>query len=216
VVRKSFAGTPRKGSRKFAADGLSIGCGSQRVIAVVVFYRHLQPQDIYYNMRYSAHCRRWYRWPAQYRYGTVAVNGGRWCDSVPARIIAARIKISALAKVGRKMGCAMSAEERAALARSRQIERNLREDGLQAAKDIKLLLLGEQTSYSALAATFLSQENPLHQRRWRRGRLVDGGVRTSYSEFFIFYFSRLNNIIYCFTNELFLTCEMHFSDRMHY
>lgn len=60
-----------------------------------------------------------------------------------ARIIAARVKISALAKVGRKMGCAMSAEERAALARSRQIERNLREDGLQAAKDIKLLLLGE-------------------------------------------------------------------------
>ncbi|XP_035207419.1 G protein alpha o subunit-like, partial [Stegodyphus dumicola] len=40
------------------------------------------------------------------------------------------------------MGCAMSAEERAALARSRQIERILREDGIQAAKDIKLLLLG--------------------------------------------------------------------------
>lgn len=98
---------------------------------------------------------------------------------LPARIIAARIKISALAKVGRKMGCAMSAEERAALARSRQIERNLREDGLQAAKDIKLLLLGEQTSYSALAATFLSQNNFLHRRR-RRGRLVAGGGRTSY------------------------------------
>lgn len=41
------------------------------------------------------------------------------------------------------MGCAMSAEERAALARSKQIEKNLKEDGLQAAKDIKLLLLGE-------------------------------------------------------------------------
>ncbi len=36
----------------------------------------------------------------------------------------------------------MSAEERAALARSKQIEKNLKEDGLQAAKDIKLLLLG--------------------------------------------------------------------------
>ena len=44
---------------------------------------------------------------------------------------------------GRKMGCAMSAEERAALARSKQIEKNLKEDGIQAAKDIKLLLLGE-------------------------------------------------------------------------
>ncbi|PBC25151.1 Guanine nucleotide-binding protein G(o) subunit alpha [Apis cerana cerana] len=39
------------------------------------------------------------------------------------------------------MGCAMSAEERAALARSKQIEKNLKEDGIQAAKDIKLLLL---------------------------------------------------------------------------
>lgn len=41
------------------------------------------------------------------------------------------------------MGCAMSAEERAALARSKQIEKNLKEDGIQAAKDIKLLLLGK-------------------------------------------------------------------------
>lgn len=36
----------------------------------------------------------------------------------------------------------MSADERAALARSKQIEKNLKEDGIQAAKDIKLLLLG--------------------------------------------------------------------------
>lgn len=40
------------------------------------------------------------------------------------------------------MGCTMSADERAALARSKQIEKNLKEDGIQAAKDIKLLLLG--------------------------------------------------------------------------
>lgn len=40
----------------------------------------------------------------------------------------------------------MSAEERAALARSKQIEKNLKEDGIQAAKDIKLLLLGESRS----------------------------------------------------------------------
>lgn len=45
------------------------------------------------------------------------------------------------------MGCAQSAEERAAAARSRLIERNLKEDGLQAAKDIKLLLLGKKTKY---------------------------------------------------------------------
>lgn len=50
--------------------------------------------------------------------------------------------------VGKKMGCAMSAEERAALARSKQIEKNLKEDGIQAAKDIKLLLLGKYSSYT--------------------------------------------------------------------
>ena len=37
----------------------------------------------------------------------------------------------------------MSADERAALERSKQIEKNLKEDGIQAAKDIKLLLLGK-------------------------------------------------------------------------
>jgi hypothetical protein len=41
----------------------------------------------------------------------------------------------------------MSAEERAALARSKQIEKNLKEDGIQAAKDIKLLLLGESLHF---------------------------------------------------------------------
>lgn len=37
----------------------------------------------------------------------------------------------------------MSAEERLALERSKAIEKNLKEDGIQAAKDIKLLLLGK-------------------------------------------------------------------------
>lgn len=49
---------------------------------------------------------------------------------------------SLLAAVG-DMGCASSAEERAAIARSKLIEKNLKEDGIQAAKDIKLLLLGK-------------------------------------------------------------------------
>lgn len=43
------------------------------------------------------------------------------------------------------MGCTTSAEERAAIQRSKQIEKNLKEDGIQAAKDIKLLLLGKCT-----------------------------------------------------------------------
>ena len=41
------------------------------------------------------------------------------------------------------MGCTMSAEERAAVERNKQIEKSLKEDGLQAQKDIKLLLLGK-------------------------------------------------------------------------
>lgn len=56
----------------------------------------------------------------------------------------------------RIMGCAQSAEERAAAARSRLIERNLKEDGLQAAKDIKLLLLG---TYPAPIWTLLVHNN---------------------------------------------------------
>lgn len=39
------------------------------------------------------------------------------------------------------MGCAMSTHEERVRARSKQIEKNLKEDGIQAAKDIKLLLL---------------------------------------------------------------------------
>jgi len=44
---------------------------------------------------------------------------------------------------GRTMGCSMSAEERQALERNKIIEKALKEDGVQAAKDIKLLLLGK-------------------------------------------------------------------------
>ena len=53
------------------------------------------------------------------------------------------------------MGCAMSAEERASRARSKQIEKNLKEDGIQAAKDIKLLLLGQSNiaSYHSVVAS---------------------------------------------------------------
>jgi hypothetical protein len=47
-----------------------------------------------------------------------------------------------VAEVQSKMGCSMSAEERQALERNKVIDKALKEDGLQAAKDIKLLLLG--------------------------------------------------------------------------
>lgn len=42
------------------------------------------------------------------------------------------------------MGCTVSAEDKAAAERSRMIDRNLREDGEKAAREVKLLLLGER------------------------------------------------------------------------
>ncbi|KAK8389148.1 hypothetical protein O3P69_020847 [Scylla paramamosain] len=40
-----------------------------------------------------------------------------------------------------RMGCTMSAEDRAARARNKEIEKKMKEDANEAAKDVKLLLL---------------------------------------------------------------------------
>lgn len=40
------------------------------------------------------------------------------------------------------MGCAVSAEERAAIARTKQIDQTLKEEGQRKKRDVKLLLLG--------------------------------------------------------------------------
>uniref|UniRef100_A0A671DM07 G protein subunit alpha i2 n=1 Tax=Rhinolophus ferrumequinum TaxID=59479 RepID=A0A671DM07_RHIFE len=39
------------------------------------------------------------------------------------------------------MGCTLSAEDKAAVEQSKMIDRNLREDGEKAAREVKLLLL---------------------------------------------------------------------------
>ena len=62
------------------------------------------------------------------------------------------------------MGCTMSQEERAALERSRMIEKNLKEDGMQAAKDIKLLLLGAGESGKS---TIVKQMKWVIERNWK-------------------------------------------------
>ncbi|VVD04008.1 unnamed protein product [Leptidea sinapis] len=67
------------------------------------------------------------------------------------------------------MGCASSAEERAAIARSKQIEKNLKEDGIQAAKDIKLLLLGAGESGKS---TIVKQMNGFTNEDFKQYRPV--------------------------------------------
>jgi len=51
------------------------------------------------------------------------------------------------------MGCTVSAEDKQAYERSKAIEKNLKEDGLQAAKDIKLLLLGKKFASNYIASS---------------------------------------------------------------
>lgn len=58
------------------------------------------------------------------------------------------------------MGCSLSADDRAALERNRAIERSLKEDGMQAAKDIKLLLLGAGESGKS---TIVKQMKIIHE-----------------------------------------------------
>ncbi|KAA0723268.1 Guanine nucleotide-binding protein G(o) subunit alpha [Triplophysa tibetana] len=58
------------------------------------------------------------------------------------------------------MGCTLSAEERAAMERSRAIEKNLKEDGITAAKDVKLLLLGGGESGKS---TIVKQMKIIHE-----------------------------------------------------
>lgn len=41
------------------------------------------------------------------------------------------------------MGCTLSTEDKAAVERSKMIDRNLRDDGEKAAREVKLLLLGK-------------------------------------------------------------------------
>uniref|UniRef100_A0A3P9PHZ7 Uncharacterized protein n=1 Tax=Poecilia reticulata TaxID=8081 RepID=A0A3P9PHZ7_POERE len=46
------------------------------------------------------------------------------------------------------MGCTLSTEDKAAVERSKMIDRNLRDDGEKAAREVKLLLLGKEESRS--------------------------------------------------------------------
>lgn len=47
------------------------------------------------------------------------------------------------------MGCTISAEDKAAVERSKMIDKNLREDREKASREVKLLLLGELSTLSS-------------------------------------------------------------------
>lgn len=46
------------------------------------------------------------------------------------------------------MGCTLSTDDKAAQERSKMIDRNLRDDGEKAAREVKLLLLGEKNGWT--------------------------------------------------------------------
>jgi len=60
------------------------------------------------------------------------------------------------------MGCSISAEERQAQERNKVIEKALKQDGIQAAKDIKLLLLGMITEITITNDCWLQRAYVLH------------------------------------------------------
>lgn len=49
------------------------------------------------------------------------------------------------------MGCTLSTDDKAAQERSKMIDRNLRDDGEKAAREVKLLLLGKRDGRRARA-----------------------------------------------------------------
>lgn len=53
------------------------------------------------------------------------------------------------------MGCTISAEDKAAVERSKMIDKNLREDRDKSSKEVKLLLLGMNFIYSLSLSIFL-------------------------------------------------------------
>lgn len=59
-----------------------------------------------------------------------------------------------------RMGCTVSAEDKAAAERSKMIDKNLREDGEKAAREVKLLLLGAGESGKS---TIVKQMKIIHE-----------------------------------------------------
>ncbi len=64
------------------------------------------------------------------------------------------------------MGCGMSTEERAAASRSHEIDQMLRKEGEKAAREVKLLLLGEHTPLETTLCLIYYHKNHLVKTMW--------------------------------------------------
>lgn len=74
-----------------------------------------------------------------------------------------RLRISLKEK---KMGCTISAEDKAAVERSKMIDKNLREDRDKSSKEVKLLLLGMNFIYSLSLFFYVQQMLCHHTTVW--------------------------------------------------
>jgi hypothetical protein len=62
------------------------------------------------------------------------------------------------------MGCVSSSDDKAAMERSKAIDKNLRADGEKAAREVKLLLLGEYKSTCCLWTMHIVENMDLCER----------------------------------------------------
>lgn len=63
------------------------------------------------------------------------------------------------------MGCTLSAEDKAAVERSKMIDKNLRADGERAAREVKLLLLGKSFEKEKISNSTARENQTTFSRR---------------------------------------------------
>ena len=104
------------------------------------------------------------------------------------------------------MGCTVSAEDKAAAERSKMIDKNLREDGEKAAREVKLLLLGMLFLFGVLGNIHVCVDK-LHifsHRQWQRLDNLNQHCNNIFNPFI--YLKATGHFIICFTGCWFLEC----------
>lgn len=90
------------------------------------------------------------------------------------------------------MGCTLSTEDKAAMERSKMIDRNLRDDGEKASREVKLLLLG-MIQYTFLISVFKTQ---MHAILW----IQCVSYLFSFSVIFVFFHKSFSRLLIVFSN----------------